>query len=314
MEAVAAILWQRYGRLGQEGNGVALPPLAMAEEPPNRQAMLRAEAAHFHDFDQKTRLGEVLTGVVDLAQEMARAKGIRLHLEALPDLPPLPVDRTMVRQILLGVLSYLGEQLVEGEIVVRVYAKDQQQIVEMVGCGPQLPATTLHQREEQLATLYELAGLQSAHLEALSDGATGEGERGEGERNTVGFSLRLPRVPRRTVLLVDDNSDILELYQRYLQQRYYRAVSVQNGDEALRLASQLQPQAIVLDLMLPEQDGWEILQRLTNHPDTQAIPVVICSILRARQLALALGAAAFLEKPVDETEFLGVLDTLTSPH
>jgi CheY-like chemotaxis protein len=304
IEAVAAILWQRYGRKSQEGNTGAVLPAPMVDEPPNRQAMLRAEAAHFHDFDQKTRLGEVLSGVVELAQEMARAKGISLRLEAPHDLPPLPVDRTMVRQILLGVLSYLGEQLVEGEIVVRVYAEDQQQIVEMVGCGPQLPATTLHQREEQIATLHELAGLQSAQLEALSEGATG----------TLGFSLRLPRVPRRTVLLVDDNSDILELYQRYLQQRYYRAVSVQSGGEALRLASQLQPQAIVLDLMLPEQDGWEILQRLTNHPDTQAIPVVICSILRARQLALALGAAAFLEKPVDETEFLGVLDTLTSTH
>jgi CheY-like chemotaxis protein len=114
------------------------------------------------------------------------------------------------------------------------------------------------------------------------------------------------------VLLVDDNSDILELYQRYLQQRYYQAVPVQSGGEALRLASQLQPHAIVLDLMLPEQDGWEILQRLTNHPDTQSIPVVICSILRARQLALALGAAAFLEKPVDQVEFLGLLDTLTA--
>jgi len=64
--------------------------------------------------------------------------------------------------------------------------------------------------------------------------------------------------------------------------------------------------------MLPEQDGWEILQRLTNHPDTQTIPVVICSILRARQLALALGASAFLEKPVDETEFLRVLDPLSA--
>jgi CheY-like chemotaxis protein len=128
----------------------------------------------------------------------------------------------------------------------------------------------------------------------------------------VGFRLRLPRAPRRTVLLIDDNLDILELYQRYLQQRHYHAVTVQGGAEALRLASQLQPQANVLDLMMPEQDGWEILQWLTNHPDTHKIPVVICSILRARQLAMALGAAAFLEKPVDEMEFLGVLDTLTA--
>lgn len=307
VEAVAAILWDRYGRKRQEGMAAALtliPGQGASEEPLNRQAMLRAEAAHFQDFGKKMHLGEVLTGVIALAQEMTRAKGIRLTLEAPHRASPhdaltLPMDRTMVRQILLGVLSYLGEQLVEGEIVVRVRTEDQQQIVEMVGTGQQTPTTTVHQREEQLATLHELAELQSAQLEPLV-----------GMTDNVGFCLRLPRVPRRTVLLVDDNSDILELYQRYLLQRYYQSVPVQSGGEALRLASQLQPQVIVLDLMLPEQDGWEILQRLTNHPDTHQIPVVICSILRARQLALALGAAAFLEKPVEEMDFLGVLDTL----
>jgi CheY-like chemotaxis protein len=188
---------------------------------------------------------------------------------------------------------------------VRVRSEAVEEIVEIVGVGRQSAATTLHQREEQIATLYELAGLQSARLEPLSEVVSGT-------TSKVGFTLHLPRVPRRTVLLVDDNSDILELYQRYLQPREYRAVSVQSGGEALRLASQLHPHAIVLDLMLPEQDGWEILQRLTNHPDTHSIPVVICSILRARQLAMALGAAAFLEKPVDEMALIGVLDTLTA--
>lgn len=313
IEAVAAILWQRYGHKREDDTVSAIQPqadthgadqstsTANREEPPNRWAMLRAETAHFHSFGQKTHLDEVLTRVVALAQEMARAKGISLTLEPSHETPLLPMDRTMVRQILLGLLSYLGEQLTGGEIRVRVYAEDQQQIVEMVGVGPQMPATTVRQREEQIATLHELAGLQSAQLELLTETTGG-----------IGFRLQLPCVPRRTVLLVDDNGDVLELYQRYLQQGYYQAVQAQSGRQALQLASQLHPQVIVLDLMLPEQDGWEILQRLNNHPDTQEIPVVICSILRARQLALALGAAAFLEKPVDEMEFLGVLNRLTA--
>lgn len=317
LEAVAALLWERYG--GKPGTAGALLPLPSAsqtptEETPDRQAMLRAEAAHFQDFDHKTRLAEVLPGVIALAQEMARAKGIQLTLTPFDDAPvdpapqaagpdalALPVDRTMVRQILLGLLSYLAEQLAAGEIVVRVQTDAQQQVVEVVATGPRVAATPAQARDEQMATLHELAALQAAELKPVAVGA-----------GQLGFALRLPRVQRRTVLLVDDNSDILELYQRYLQQRAYRAVPVQNGGEALRLAIALQPQAIVLDLMLPEQDGWEILQRLTNHPDTHAIPVVICSILRARQLALALGAAAFLEKPVDEAEFLRVLDALTA--
>ncbi len=300
VEAVAQILWQRYRRKRDPAQPQAAPLLNPGDGLPNRQAILRAEVAHFQEFDQPIHLGEVLAGVVDLAQELTRAKGIRLTVEPLPESPPLPLDRTMIRQILLGLLSYLGEQLAAGEIRVRVSTEDQQQVVEMVGIGPQMPPTTERQRQEQMATLQELAGLQSAHLGPATASA-----------DSIGFRLWLPRVPRRTVLLVDDNGDVLELYQRYLQQGYYQAVPAQSGRQALQLARQLQPQVIVLDLMLPEQDGWEILQRLTNHPDTQTIPVVICSILRARQLALALGAAAFLEKPVDEVEFLGVLNTLT---
>jgi CheY-like chemotaxis protein len=316
IEAVAAILWQRYGNraarqsstissTGKLDTPVQPAELSREEEAPNRKAMLRAEAAQFHDFGKMAQLGEVLTGVVELAQGMARAKGIHLSLQMADDVATQPTDRIMVRQLLLGVLSYLGEQLAEGEITVCAHTEDRQQVVEVVGLGTQLPATTVHQREEQIATLYELAGLQSVQLEALA-------EVNVGEKKQIGFCLRLPRIPWRTVLLVDDNSDILELYQRYLQQRSYRSIAVQSGGEALQLASQLQPEAIVLDLMLPEQDGWEVLQRLTNHPDTQQIPVVICSILRARQLALALGAAAFLEKPVDEMQFVSVLDSLTA--
>ncbi len=305
IEAIATILWERYGQQQREERPSSALPLMAGDELPDRQSMLRAEAAHFQSFGQKTLLADVLAGVMALAQELMRAKGIHLSVEQPSDSSPLPVDRGMIRQILLGLLSYLGEQLAQGEIQVRVRAENQQQIVEMVGYGPRIPAAMMHQevrnQEEQIATLAELAGLQSAQLEPLPE--TGDG---------IGFRLVLPRVPRRTVLLVDDNGDILELYQRYLQQGHYQAVPVQSGAQALTVASELRPQAIVLDLMLPEQDGWEILQRLTNHPDTQAIPVVICSILRARQLALALGAAAFLEKPVDEMEFLGVLETLTA--
>lgn len=298
--AVAKILWERYSRQLNTGDIEATQPPKSDSEPHNRQAILRAEVAHLQEFDKQVHLGDILAGVMELAQKLTRAKDIRLTLEPLQDATPLPLDRTMVRQILLGLLSYLAEQLAEGEIRVRVCKEGEQQVVEMVGIGPQISATTEHQREEQMATLYELAGLQSAHLRLSIDTTGG-----------IGFRLWLPRMPRQTVLLVDDNGDVLELYQRYLQQGYYQAVPAQTGHQALQLARELQPQVIVLDLMLPEQDGWEILQRLANHPDTQGIPVVICSILRARQLAMALGAAAFLEKPVNEAEFLTALSMLT---
>src|SRR5690606_28097574 len=88
MEAVAAILWQRYGRrkLIDNAADTAQAPVPIgSKEPSNRQALLRAETAHFHDVGQIRRLDEVLNGVVELAQEMARAKAIRLLVDVPHD-------------------------------------------------------------------------------------------------------------------------------------------------------------------------------------------------------------------------------------
>jgi len=63
-----------------------------------------------------------------------------------------------------------------------------------------------------------------------------------------------------------------------------------------------------LDVMLPGIDGWELLGQLREHPQTSCIPVVVCTILPQEPLALALGAAAFLRKPVSREALLSALD------
>ncbi len=73
------------------------------------------------------------------------------------------------------------------------------------------------------------------------------------------------------------------------------------------MARALKPWLIILDVMLPTMDGWEALQNLKNHPDTHAIPVLVCSVLDTPDMALALGADGFLKKPPDQIEFLNTL-------
>ena len=83
-----------------------------------------------------------------------------------------------------------------------------------------------------------------------------------------------------------------------------------NGGDGLRLARHLRPLAIVLDLMMPGQDGWEILQNLKADAATADIPVIVCSVLAQESLAQALGADAYLRKPVSREQLLVVLDPL----
>jgi CheY-like chemotaxis protein len=116
--------------------------------------------------------------------------------------------------------------------------------------------------------------------------------------------LALPAVQLATVLLVDDNPDTLRLFRRYLAGGSFRPIEAADGRQAIALARQARPRAIVLDVMLPSQDGWEILQSLRSDLVTQGIPVVMCSVLRQSDLALALGASAYLSKPITRDALL----------
>jgi CheY-like chemotaxis protein len=72
---------------------------------------------------------------------------------------------------------------------------------------------------------------------------------------------------------------------------------------------------IVLDIMLPDVDGWELLSNLRERPLTRGIPVIVCSVIRESDLAQALGAAVFLPKPLNHRHFVEALDqALRSPR
>ena len=133
----------------------------------------------------------------------------------------------------------------------------------------------------------------------------------------MGFPSKL--VERFPVLVIDDNADALQLLQRYASGTRYQVFGARDPEQAIRLAEQLLPQIIVLDVMMPKLDGWEVLGRLQHHPVTGHIPIVVCTILAQEELALSLGASAFLRKPVSRQAFLDALDRqvirmVTKPH
>jgi Amt family ammonium transporter len=118
---------------------------------------------------------------------------------------------------------------------------------------------------------------------------------------------------RDVVLAVDDNEQNLQLLEEYLWQWGYDVVVARDGREALQLYPQTNPSIIVLDVMMPNMDGWEVLRILRETPATADIPVVVCSVLREPAIALSLGAHAYLKKPVDRLELVATLARLLGP-
>ena len=125
-------------------------------------------------------------------------------------------------------------------------------------------------------------------------------------------SLSLPAASPATVLVIDDNEGLVDLFERYLADSDCRVVGVQNPAAGLRLAREQRPDVIVLDILMPETDGWELLTQLRSHPATAAVPIVVCSVFNDPALARALGASAFLPKPVTQKELLSTLASLRS--
>jgi CheY-like chemotaxis protein len=121
----------------------------------------------------------------------------------------------------------------------------------------------------------------------------------------------LPTAEERAVLVIDDNADTLQLFQRYLEGSRYLFIGTSDPEQALSLAEELAPQVIVLDVMLPGIDGWELLGRLRAHPAIGDKAIIVCTILPQERLALTLGAAAFLRKPVSRSALLSALDHQT---
>ncbi len=110
-----------------------------------------------------------------------------------------------------------------------------------------------------------------------------------------------------TVLVIDDEATVRDLMERFLDKEGFRVVTAAGGQEGLRLAKELRPDAITLDVMMPAMDGWAVLSALKSDPDLTDIPVIMLTMLDARNLGYALGASDYLTKPIDRDRLTAVL-------
>jgi DNA-binding response OmpR family regulator len=118
------------------------------------------------------------------------------------------------------------------------------------------------------------------------------------------------------VLVVDDDPVICDVLTVVLESKGFGTHAVYRGDEAIEWAIDHEPQAIILDLMMPGIDGWETCRRLKRNPRTARIPVIVLTARtgeRDRNLSLWAGADSFFTKPVEFDDLLGeVKRTITS--
>jgi PAS domain S-box-containing protein len=111
-----------------------------------------------------------------------------------------------------------------------------------------------------------------------------------------------------TVLVIDDEAVVRDLLHSYITKLGYHVVIAECGDEGLRLAKEIKPQVITLDVMMPGMDGWMVLSALKNDLELAKIPVIMLSLVEDKSIGYSLGAAEYLTKPINRKHLAAVLE------
>ncbi|MGC9348951.1 MAG: response regulator [Anaerolineae bacterium] len=297
LEAISGILWHRYVEAISSAAGTASTAPSSGEM--SRLELLRLEAARLGQARRLTHLAEVVEDALPVLHELLRRNDVLLDTSLPAGLPSISVDERLLRQVLLGLIGYVVGGVSDATLTLDAEAEGERVRLRL-RIQPPAPARLLlcEDARDRISALHEMVAMQQGELRVICEHSM-----------ALGFDILLP-VSSRIVLVVDDNEDVLALFRRYLTPHGFQIVTAQDADQALDLAARLEPYAITVDLMMPRRDGWDLIQALLNRPETQHIPIVVCSILNQKELALSLGATAFLEKPVNEQALLSALQAL----
>jgi CheY-like chemotaxis protein/transcriptional regulator with XRE-family HTH domain len=247
---------------------------------------------------QMIRVGVVIQEVLKSIGPLLQSARVSVSVAVQEEDPEVLLQAPILRQILVNVVSTAIHYTPGGHAHIESEVLPQQVIIQVSATAHTATASAQkHQYPDSLLMTRQLLRLCQGFLVITSEGD-----------QVFAAKIGLPLRKQATVLVVDDNADTLHLLRRYLSGSHYRFVGAQDAEQGLALAEELVPQIIVVDVMMLEQDGWTLLSQLREHPKTFGIPVIVCTILAHKELALTLGAADFIRKPVHRADFLGALD------
>ncbi len=255
-----------------------------------------------------TDIGEIARKSQKNLAQKAREKNIILKSDIPDKTLSLYADRDKLMQIFSNLISnairYTGEK---GEIWIRIEEKGDEYLCCVKDTGIGISADNmkrLFSKFEQFGRTegpgYKGTGLGLAICKGFVEKHGGriwaESELGKG--SIFHFTVKKTGMP--TVLIVDDEKNVVDVVQRFLSGGEYRFLQAYSGEEACKIAAKEKPSVILLDLIMPGMDGYEVITRLKSQEETKNIPIMIISASRIDQEKLNLNENSIpvLSKPI----------------
>ena len=288
---------------------------------------------HFEELD----LGSLLEGVLETAAPLAEKNANKLEFDCEKEVGTLYTDQTKIRQILLNLLSNACKFTQNGRVHLRVWRERERGGEELVCTVADSGIGMTEQEVERLFQPFTQADASTTR----KYGGTGLGlaiskrfcqlmggdisvESAPGVGSV--FTMRLPVHHRRdsslaradgapreqsgrryTLLAIDDDATARDLVRRFMEREGYSVHTAASGAQGLDLARKIKPDAITLDVLMPEMDGWSVLAKLKADPELADIPVVMLTMVDDQQMGYALGANDYMTKPIDRERLATLL-------
>ena len=293
--------------------------------------LARIEAGKMELNFEEVHLAEMTTSVMSTAKGLIKEKPIHLLQRIPTDMPAVRGDTMRVRQVLLNLISNASKFTDEGSITVETRVQrgptgKLEALINVIDTGPGISTDDQEKLFKAFSQVDGSATRKSggsglglsicANLVQLQNGRIGvhsENEKG----STFWFTLPLYHQPqeeipvgKKIILAIDDDPQVIGLYERYLNPQGYHVVPLTDPSKAKERILEIKPFAVTLDIMMPGLDGWAVLNTLKSDPATREYPVVICSITEKADKGFSLGAADYLVKPILEEDLVHALDRL----
>jgi signal transduction histidine kinase/DNA-binding response OmpR family regulator len=305
----------------------------------------KIEAGKMDLFLESFDVAGMINEVASTLKPLVDKNGNTLQVHLAPDLGVIHADLTKVRQSLFNLLSNASKFTENGTITLNAepVVKDGARWIVF-----RVADTGIGMTQEQLDKLFQ-PFVQADASTSRKYGGTGLGmtitqlfikmmggemsvasELGAGTTFTVLLPTEVRASPPaespqpeasepkslpglHTVLVIEDDPGARDLLTRFLTKEGYRVETAAGGEAGLRLARELQPDIITLDVMMPDMDGWAVLSALKADAELADIPVVMLTIVDNKNLGYALGAADYLTKPIQRDRLLAILEKYCHP-
>jgi CheY-like chemotaxis protein len=314
--------------------------------------LAKIEAGKLEWRSEPVALGEVVDQAAKAATPLVEQAGLRLDLDLPPDLPEVLGDRNRLVQVVLNLLSNAVKFTPTGSVTIRARTSGEDVQVDVidtgVGIAPEDQGRVFEQFGQAGDTLTDKPRGTGLGLPICRQIVTHHGGRlwldsTQGGGSTFSFTLPAharpddavggaepetapaedgrelePAVagvaaPLATVLLVEDDPATRELVRQAIEPCRARLLEAGDGETGLAMAREAQPALVILDVLLPGMDGFEVARALRSDPATASVRVMMLTISTERERAEELAVDRFIEKPIDPDRLALEVSALLPP-